>query len=76
MLKDEISPFFLFIDLLAVALGSMGVLFVVAPLNDEWLNLSAAIIVFQHLFMDQIIWLILFMQKYQDVVDPDENNMI
>ena len=76
VIRDTMSPFFLFLNVFAVALGSMGVLFIVAPLGDTWLNLSAAMLVFQHVFMDQIVWLILFIQNLQDRSNPDADALI
>jgi len=51
---------FVFIALLMVAIGSIGVLFCVAPLQSDLLNICATMLIFQHLMLDHILWFVLF----------------
>ena len=59
-IKRRESLIYVFVALMLVAMGSVGVLFCVAPLKSDILNICAAMLIFQHLMLDHILWFILF----------------
>ena len=66
VLRGDFSMLLLFVNLGAVAGGSLGILFEVVPLDRPLLNAAGAMLVFQHLFLDHIIWFTLFSQWQED----------
>ena len=66
VIAGRVHVLILFFDLMLVAVGSMGILLEVAPLDRTELNAAAAMMIFQHLFLDHILWFILFTQSREE----------